>query len=199
MPNARSTLVSGMFIRPPSRASRVGRHSSPAVQPANHRFAWVCHTPGKEVDMHATSIVNAFRVTTLFCVATLSMCSVGCGKKSQPNTETPAGAPAQPSSTSAQPAAPAAPTGPVPSFSAANKVGLYAYPERAKVMISSSSMSPTAITRLSSRQASTRICRLRSRRLLLMSRQRRRRRLMLSRNKKAVEPKVRLVAQLAVR
>jgi hypothetical protein len=84
--------------------------------------------PGKEVDMHATSIVNAFRVTTLFCVATLSMCSVGCGKKSQPNTETPAGAPAQPSSTSAQPAAPAAPTGPVPSFSAANKVGLYAYP-----------------------------------------------------------------------
>ena len=78
--------------------------------------------------MHATSIVNAFRVTTLFCVATLSMCSVGCGKKSQPNTETPAGAPAQPSSTSAQPAGPAAPTGPVPSFSAANKVGLYAYP-----------------------------------------------------------------------
>ena len=78
--------------------------------------------------MPATSIINAFRVTTLFCVATLSLCSVGCGKKSQPNTETPAGAPAQPSSTSAQPAAPAAPTGPVPSFSAANKVGLFAYP-----------------------------------------------------------------------
>ena len=78
--------------------------------------------------MPATSILNVFRVTTLFCVATLSLCSVGCGKKSQPNTETPAGAPAQPSSTSAQPAAPAAPTGPVPSFSAANKVGLYAYP-----------------------------------------------------------------------
>ena len=78
--------------------------------------------------MHAPSIVNAFRVTTFFCVATLSMCFVGCGKKSQPNTETPAGAPAQPSSTSAQPAAPAAPTGPVPSFSAANKVGLYAFP-----------------------------------------------------------------------
>ena len=84
--------------------------------------------------MHATSIVNAFRVTTLFCVA-LSLCSVGCGKKAQPNTETPAAAPAQPSSaavppssTSAQPAASAAPTGPVPSFSAANKVGLYAYP-----------------------------------------------------------------------
>jgi Glycine-zipper domain len=78
--------------------------------------------------MHATSIVNAFRVTTLFCVATLSLCSVGCGKKSQPHTETPAGGPAQPSATSAQPAAPTAPTGPVPSFSAANKVGLYAYP-----------------------------------------------------------------------
>jgi hypothetical protein len=99
--------------------------------------------------MNATSIVNAFRVTTLFCVATVSLCSIGCGKKSQPNTETPAGASAQPSSTSAQPsstsaqpsstsaqpsstsaqpAAPAAPTGPVPSFSAANKVGLYAYP-----------------------------------------------------------------------
>src|ERR1700755_48421 len=76
---------------------------------------WECDTPGKEVDMHAPSIVNAFRVTTLLCVATLSMCSVGCGKKSQPNTEPPAAAPAQPSSTSAQPAAPPAPTGPVPS------------------------------------------------------------------------------------
>src|SRR5580704_4337631 len=80
--------------------------------------------------MHATSIVNAFRVTTLFCVATLSMCSVGSGKKSQLNTESPTGAPAQPSSTSAHPAAPGAPTGPVPSFSAANKVGLYAYPAK---------------------------------------------------------------------
>ena len=30
--------------------------------------------------MHATSIVNAFRVTTLLCVATLSMCPIGCGK-----------------------------------------------------------------------------------------------------------------------
>jgi hypothetical protein len=78
--------------------------------------------------MHANSIVNAFRVTTLFCVATLSLCSVGCGKKSQPNTETPAGAPGQPSSTSAQPTAPGAPTGPVPSFSAANKAGLYVAP-----------------------------------------------------------------------
>ena len=66
-------------------------------------------------------------------------------------------------------------------------------------MISSSSMSPTAITRLSSRQASTRIRRLRSRRLLLMSRQLRRRRLMLRRNKEVVEPEERLVAQLAVR
>src|SRR5579871_221486 len=108
----------------------------PAATDGVPGFTWIaarsgigeCNTPGKEVDMHATSIVNAFRVTTLFCVATLSMCSVGCGKKSQPNTETPAGAPAQPSSTSAQPAAPVAPTGPVPSFSAANKVGLYAYP-----------------------------------------------------------------------
>ena len=78
--------------------------------------------------MPATSIVNAFRVTTLFRVATLSLCSVGCGKKSQPNTETPARAPAQPSPSSAQPAGPNEPTGPVPSFSAANKVGLYAYP-----------------------------------------------------------------------
>jgi len=81
--------------------------------------------------MHATSIISAFRVTTLFCIATLSLCSVGCGKKAPPDAETPAGAPAQPSSTSAQPAAPAAqaaPTGPVPSFSAASKVGLYAYP-----------------------------------------------------------------------
>jgi len=66
-------------------------------------------------------------------------------------------------------------------------------------MISSSSMSPTVTTRLSSRQASTLMRRLRSRRRLLMSRQLRRRRLMLRRNKKVVEPKVRLVAQLAVR
>jgi hypothetical protein len=86
-----------------------------------------CNIRGKEVDMHATSIVSVFRVATIFCVATLSLCSVGCGKKSQPNTETPTGAPAQPPSTSAQPAAPPGPTGPVPSFSAANKVGLYAY------------------------------------------------------------------------
>jgi len=71
--------------------------------------------------------------------------------------------------------------------------------QRARVMISSSSMSPTAITRLSSRQASTRIRRLPSCRLLLMSRQLRRRRLMQRRNKKVVEPEVRLVAQLAVR
>jgi len=71
--------------------------------------------------------------------------------------------------------------------------------ERSKVMIRSSSMSPNAITRLSSRQASTRIRRLPSRRLLLMSRQLSRRRLMLRRNKKVVEPEVRLVAQLAVR
>jgi len=78
--------------------------------------------------MPTPSIVKAFRAATLFCVATLPLCSVGCGKKSQSDTQTPAGAPAQPSSTSAQPAAPAAPTGPVPSFSAANKVGLYAYP-----------------------------------------------------------------------
>jgi len=78
--------------------------------------------------MPAISIANAFRATTLLCVATLSLCSVGCGKKAPPDAETPAGAPAQPSSTAAQPAAAAAPTGPVPSFSAANKVGLYAYP-----------------------------------------------------------------------
>ena len=99
------------------------------------RQAGGCNTQERNSIMHAIPIVNAFRVTILFCVATVSLCSVGCGKKSQPNTETPAGAPAQPSSTSAQPSstsaqpvAPAAPTGPVPSFSAANKVGLYAYP-----------------------------------------------------------------------
>jgi len=90
--------------------------------------------------MPVTSNVNAFRVTTLLGVATLCLCSIGCKKASQPNTETPAtqasagspaqptGAPAQPSAAAAQPAAPAAPAGPVPSFSAANKVGLYAYP-----------------------------------------------------------------------
>jgi hypothetical protein len=66
-------------------------------------------------------------------------------------------------------------------------------------MISSSSMSPTAITRLSSRQASTQIRRLRSRRLPQMFKQLRRRRLMLRHNKEVVEPEVRLAAQLVVR
>ena len=103
--------------------------------------------------MHATSIVSAFRVTTLFCVATLSTCSVGCGKKSQPNTETPASAPAQPSSTSGQPsspsAQPAAPAEPIGLYLPSQPQVKWAFTpirERAKVMISSSSMSPTAIT-----------------------------------------------------
>jgi Glycine-zipper domain len=88
--------------------------------------------------MPVTSNFNAFRVATFLGLATLCLCSIGCKKASQPNTETPAaqsptaqapaGAPGQPTSTAAQPGAPPAPTGPVPSFSAANKVGLYAYP-----------------------------------------------------------------------
>jgi hypothetical protein len=44
----------------------------------------------------------------------------GCNKKSEAPTQTPA--------TTEQPSAPAAPTKPVPSFSAAEKVGLYVFP-----------------------------------------------------------------------
>jgi len=76
--------------------------------------------------MLAFSITRHFRVVNLLCLATLILCFVGCGKKSETKPE----GPAQPAATPAQPAAPAAPTGPVPSSSAAQKVGLYAYPAK---------------------------------------------------------------------
>jgi len=71
------------------------------------------------------SIPKSLRIATPFGLVVLTLCFVGC-KKSE--TSPPAPAAAQPSAT--QPAAPAAPTGPVPSFSAAQKVGLYAYPAK---------------------------------------------------------------------
>ena len=60
------------------------------------------------------------------CAATLMLCLVSCKKET---TTTPNPAP-QPAATAAQPAAPAVPTKPVPSFSAAQRVGLYAYPAK---------------------------------------------------------------------
>ena len=75
--------------------------------------------------MPAISSMKTYRAATLLCVAASMFCFSGCNKK--PETENPANPAAQP--TAAAPA-PAAPTGPVPSFSAANKVGLYAYPAK---------------------------------------------------------------------
>jgi len=78
------------------------------------------------MESHCHSILKPFRVANLFGLAVLTLCLIGC-KKSETNTQTPAAT--QPSAT--QPAAaPAAPTGPVPSSSAAQKVGLYAYPAK---------------------------------------------------------------------
>src|ERR1700761_4200660 len=73
--------------------------------------------------MFALSISKPFPATTLLCTAVLILCVNGCSKKSDTNTAAPAAAPAQPAAAAAP-----APTGPVPSFSAANKIGLYAYP-----------------------------------------------------------------------
>jgi hypothetical protein len=70
------------------------------------------------------SVAKHFRVLHLLSAATLVLCFFGCKK-----SEAPANTTTQPSA--AQPAAaPAAPTGPVPSYSAAQKVGLYAYPAK---------------------------------------------------------------------
>src|SRR6201995_30272 len=76
--------------------------------------------------MAAYSIHKPFRIAALLCVAILAI--TGC-KKSDTNNAAPGAAPGQPAAAAAaRGAAPAAPTGPVPSYSAANKVGLYAYP-----------------------------------------------------------------------
>ena len=78
------------------------------------------------------SIVRRFQLVGLLCIATWIVSFVGCKKSETPPPAQPAAAPAQPAAGPAQPAAntaqptaPAAPTGPVPSFSAANKAGLF--------------------------------------------------------------------------
>jgi len=58
-----------------------------------------------------------FSVVVVFCLLFLSLS--GCGKKSENAGSTPAG--------TSQPSAPAVPAKPVPSFSAAQKVGLYVF------------------------------------------------------------------------
>jgi hypothetical protein len=72
-------------------------------------------------------IVKPVRFKGLLFAASLILCFIGCKKSEAPVNTT-----SQPSAT--QPAAPAtqpaAPTGPVPSSSAAEKVGLYAYPAK---------------------------------------------------------------------
>ena len=66
--------------------------------------------------MAAFSITKFSRIATLLCAATLIV--TGCNKKSDNEAAT------------GQPAASTAPTVPVPSFSAANKVGLFASPAK---------------------------------------------------------------------
>jgi Glycine-zipper domain len=68
--------------------------------------------------------LSSFAVVTVACL--LILFATSCRKKSETTSETPA-AGEQPSAQE-QPSAPAGPTKPVPSFSAAQKVGLYAFP-----------------------------------------------------------------------
>ena len=68
-----------------------------------------------------------FRFLNVLCATVLIFCFAGC-KKDAAKTETPANGSPQSPATAAQGATPAAPTRPIPSFSAAQKVGLYAYP-----------------------------------------------------------------------
>ena len=78
---------------------------------------------------HHSTISQPFAAANLFWFAVIVvfvLCFVGC-KKSE---EAPANTAAQPAAPAPQPAAPPAPTGPVPSSSAAEKVGLYAYPSK---------------------------------------------------------------------
>jgi len=69
----------------------------------------------------AVSVDKLDRLVRLLGAATLIFCLAGC-KKDATTEATP--------NPAAQPAAPAAPARPVPSFSAAQKVGLYAYPAK---------------------------------------------------------------------
>jgi hypothetical protein len=72
-------------------------------------------------------IFKPHRLVNSLCVTTLILCFIGCKQKSEPS---PANTTAQPAATSAEPAAPAAPARPVPASSAAQKVGLYAFPAK---------------------------------------------------------------------
>jgi len=74
------------------------------------------------------SAPKPFWFLKIFCVTISIFYFAGCNKDAA-KTETPANASPQPSATAAQPAAP---TRPVPSFSAAQKVGLYAYPAKSQ-------------------------------------------------------------------
>jgi hypothetical protein len=69
------------------------------------------------------SLAKHFWVQHIVCAGTLALCFFGCKKSEAPANTTPQ--PAVPAASATQPAAP---TGPVPTYSAAEKVGLYAYP-----------------------------------------------------------------------
>jgi hypothetical protein len=68
------------------------------------------------------TLQKKFRLLMLVTVLCLLILFVGCNKKTEPTTQTPA--------TGGQPSAPAAPSTPVPTFSAAQKVGLYVFPSK---------------------------------------------------------------------
>jgi Glycine-zipper domain len=79
------------------------------------------------VESRSFMIPKPFPAANLLWLAVLTvlvLCFVGCKQKSDA-TQAPATSAAQPAATQ-----PAAPTAPVPSFSAAQKVGLYAYPAK---------------------------------------------------------------------
>jgi hypothetical protein len=78
----------------------------------------------------AFPITRRGQAVNLLCLAMLTLRFAGCKKNTETKPQATANPAAAPASGPAQPSAPAAPTGPVPSFSAANKVGLYVYPQK---------------------------------------------------------------------
>lgn len=81
--------------------------------------------------MQLPVVTKPLPIVHLLCAATLILSIVACKSK----TEAAANPQAQPAAPADQPAAaapsqPAAPTAPVPSFSAAQKLGMFAYPQK---------------------------------------------------------------------
>ena len=85
------------------------------------------------MELHRSTIDQPFPAANLLWLAIITvfvLCFVGCKKSEDAPANTVAQPTAQPAAPAPQPAAAPAPTGPVPSSSAAEKVGLYAYPSK---------------------------------------------------------------------